>query len=69
MKNLPSGTITFLFTDVADSTRLWEKHPQEMGQALQRHDEIVEGIAEHHQGFVVQPRGEEDSRVWAGDWV
>lgn len=62
MTNLPSGTITFLFTDLSDSTRLWEKHPSEMGLALQRHDQIIEETAQQHQGFVVRPRGEGDSR-------
>jgi class 3 adenylate cyclase/tetratricopeptide (TPR) repeat protein len=62
MNNLPSGTITFLFTDVHDSSRLWEKHPTEMDQALKRHDEIIESIAQEHQGFMVRPRGEGDSR-------
>jgi len=62
MNNLPSGTITFLFTDVHDSTRLWEKHPADMGQALQRHDEIIESLSRQHNGHVVRPRGEGDSR-------
>jgi len=62
MPDLPSGTITFLFTDLQDSTRLWEKHPGEMDQALQRHDEIIESLTQQYQGFVVRPRGEGDSR-------
>jgi class 3 adenylate cyclase/tetratricopeptide (TPR) repeat protein len=62
MKNLPSGTITFLFTDVTDSTRLWEKHPTDMSQALTRHDEIIDNIAQQHKGYLVRPRGEGDSR-------
>lgn len=37
---------TFLFTDIQSSTRLWEEHPQEMTEALGRHDEILaESIA------------------------
>jgi class 3 adenylate cyclase len=36
-----SGTVTFLFTDIEGSTRLWEEHPQAMSQALARHDTIV----------------------------
>jgi adenylate cyclase len=59
---LPTGTVTFLFTDLQDSTRLWEKYPAVMGQALQRHDEIIETIAQQHNGFIVRPRGEGDSR-------
>jgi len=62
MPKLPSGTVTFLFTDVQDSTRLWEKYPADMRQALKRHDEIIETLAQQHNGFVVRPRGEGDSR-------
>jgi predicted ATPase/class 3 adenylate cyclase len=59
---LPTGTVTFLFTDVEGSTRLWEEHPDEMGPALARHDEIVESLARSNDGVVVRPRGEGDSR-------
>jgi len=34
MAELPSGTVTFLFTDLAVSTRLWEDHPEGMKVAL-----------------------------------
>ena len=34
MSKMPSGTVTFLFTDVQDSTRLWEQHPAAMRQSL-----------------------------------
>ncbi len=37
----PSGTITFLFTDIEGSSRLWEEHPEEMKGALARHDLIL----------------------------
>src|SRR5262245_1704132 len=59
---LPTGTITFLFTDVEGSTRLWEEHPEPMRTALRRHAAIVESAAEQHAGAVVRPRGEGDSR-------
>ncbi len=62
MAELPSGTVTFLFADVQDSTRLWEKYPADMRVALKRHDEIIENLAQQHNGYVVRPRGEGDSR-------
>ena len=44
---LPSGTVTFLFTDLEGSTRLWEEQPEAMEVALARHDEILRGAVEH----------------------
>jgi class 3 adenylate cyclase len=38
---LPTGTVTFLFTDIEGSTRLWKQHPQAMGEALARHDALL----------------------------
>jgi class 3 adenylate cyclase len=35
---LPSGTVTFQFTDIEGSTRLWEQHPEAMCLVLVRHD-------------------------------
>src|ERR671926_227707 len=58
----PSGTVTFLFTDVEGSTRLWEQHPRAMGAALARHDAIIEQTVARHGGALVRPRGEGDSR-------
>jgi class 3 adenylate cyclase len=37
----PSGTVTFLFTDIEGSTHLWEEHPEDMGVGLERHDVIL----------------------------
>ena len=34
MIELPTGTVTFLFTDIEGSTRRWEDHPEAMGAAL-----------------------------------
>src|SRR3954452_12677230 len=59
---LPTGTVTFLFTDVEGSTRLWEHHPEQMRAALARHDQLIESLVEAHAGAVVRPRGEGDSR-------
>ena len=34
----PTGTVTFLFTDIEGSTKRWEAHPDTMRTALARHD-------------------------------
>jgi class 3 adenylate cyclase len=41
MPELPTGTVTFLFTDLVGSTRLWEEHPEAKRRSLTRHDEIL----------------------------
>ncbi len=41
MPELPTGTVTFLFTDPEGSKRLREDHPETMRRALARHDAIV----------------------------
>jgi predicted ATPase/class 3 adenylate cyclase len=58
MAELPSGTVTFLFTDVEGSTRLWEEHPDAMHDVMARHDEIVRGAIESHGGHVVKTTGD-----------
>src|SRR6478672_6341791 len=62
MTNLPSGTVTFLFTDIEGSTGLWEQHPERARTAMARHDEIVNDVVSRHAGMLVRPRGEGDSR-------
>src|SRR5689334_9443963 len=61
MPDLPSGTVTFLFTDIEGSTRLWEQHPQAMEVALARHDALAEALLPQYQGTLVKQRGEGDS--------
>ena len=61
MAALPTGTITFLFTDVEGSTRLWEAHPAAMRGVMARHDALLTAVFEQHDGIVVRPRGEGDS--------
>jgi predicted ATPase/class 3 adenylate cyclase/Tfp pilus assembly protein PilF len=61
-RGLPTGTLTFLFTDIEGSTQLWERHPDAAHAALARHDALIEGCVARHGGMVVRPRGEGDSR-------
>ena len=58
MADRPTGTVTFLFTDIAGSTALWDQQPAAMRAALARHDALVEQIVAAHHGHVVRPRGE-----------
>jgi predicted ATPase/class 3 adenylate cyclase len=58
---LPEGTVTFLFTDIEGSTRLWEQHPEAMRRALARHHELVSQGIEAHGGSVITRQGEGDS--------
>lgn len=61
MAELPSGPITFLFTDIEGSTRLWEQHPREMEQALARHDSLAAARVLQYGGALLKNRGEGDS--------
>jgi predicted ATPase/class 3 adenylate cyclase len=58
MSGLPTGTVTFLFTDVEGSTKLWERGPEAMSQALVRHDELLREAVEAHRGFVFKTMGD-----------
>ena len=63
--DLPSGTVTFLFTDLEGSTRLWDEHPDMMRDALARHDELLRDAVESHGGFVVKTTGDGVHAVFA----
>ncbi len=55
---LPSGTVTFLFTDIEGSTQLWEKHPNEMRSALAQHDSILREAITSSNGHVIKTTGD-----------
>jgi predicted ATPase/class 3 adenylate cyclase len=54
----PTGTVTFLFTDIEGSTKLWERYPDAMKAALARHDEILRAAIETHGGYVFKTVGD-----------
>ena len=58
MSELPSGTVTFLFTDIEGSTQLWEKYPEEMKSALAKHDSILKEAIESNGGHVIKNTGD-----------
>jgi DNA-binding NarL/FixJ family response regulator/class 3 adenylate cyclase len=57
-KRLPSGTVSFLRTDIVGSTRLWDNHPTAMPRVLARHDELLRGWVAHESGWVVKGTGD-----------
>ncbi len=56
--SLPTGVVTFVFSDIEGSTRLWESDAQGMGRSLARHDEIVRTVIEQHDGVVFKHTGD-----------
>jgi hypothetical protein len=54
----PTGTVTFFFTDIQGSTRLWERDAKRMQRALARHDKILKGMVESHGGYVFKMVGD-----------
>ena len=62
IQELPEGVVTFLFTDVEGSTRMFEQAPDLMLEALRQHDKAIDEAVAAHGGVLVRPRGEGDSR-------
>src|SRR5688572_1900022 len=58
MNHHPSGTVTFLFTDIEGSTKLAQEYPDAMPSLLARHNEILKQAIEAHHGFVFQIVGD-----------
>ncbi|MBI3660514.1 tetratricopeptide repeat protein, partial [Candidatus Acetothermia bacterium] len=58
MTDLPAGIITFLFTDIEGSTRLWQEHPDAMPAALARHHVILKQAIGAQHGYVFQIVGD-----------
>lgn len=70
----PSGTVTFGFTDVEDSTRLWAAHRRDMAATMARHDDLVMAAVDRHGGYVFATGGDSfgvafhrarDAAAWA----
>lgn len=55
---LPVGTITFLFTDIEGSTKLWELFPNDMPVALARHDALLRAAISENNGYIFKTIGD-----------
>src|SRR5437870_167188 len=58
MLRLPTGTLTFLYTDIEGSTLRWEQHPVAMKAAIERHDAILQDAIEAAGGVVFRRMGD-----------
>ncbi|UCG22983.1 MAG: hypothetical protein JSW55_12490, partial [Chloroflexota bacterium] len=65
---LRGGAVTFLFTDIQGSTKLWEQHPEAMRAALKQHDALLPRAIEEHNGRVFKTVGDAFYAVF-GDGV
>src|SRR5215204_2865135 len=58
MSDLPSGTVTFLFTDIEGSTALWERDRETMAAAVERHHSLLRTAIETHDGVLFKIVGD-----------
>ena len=65
MGHSPTGTITFLFTDIEGSTPAWVDHPDQMRVAVARHDALVRAAVERHRGYVFARAGDAFSAAFS----
>jgi len=58
MSGFPVGIVTFLFTDIEGSTKLWEEHPDAMKSALAQHDAMLRQAIEASHGTIIKTTGD-----------
>src|SRR5215213_2424804 len=65
MPDFPSGTVTFLFTDIEGSTALWERGSDAMAAAVARHLELLDAAIAEHGGYHFQTVGDAAQAAFA----
>jgi len=58
MATLPTGIVTFLFSDIEGSTWLFQQHPDRMPDAIARHHALLRGAIDTHRGVVFNVVGD-----------
>ncbi len=56
--NLPTGTVTFLMTDMEDSSAQWDMSRVEMAEAVERHDDIIQSAIDRYHGYTFSTTGD-----------
>src|SRR5512138_274796 len=64
MGSLPSGTVTFLFTDIEGSTKLAQQYPDAMPALLARHRDILQQSIKSQNGYLFQVVGDSYSAAF-----
>jgi predicted ATPase len=54
----PTGTVTFLFTDIEGSTERWQRDGELMSEALAAHDQLIRSVVQRHGGVVFKHTGD-----------
>ena len=54
----PTGSLSIVFTDIEDSTALWETEPIAMRESLQMHDDLLRAKIKLYQGYEVKVIGD-----------
>jgi predicted ATPase/class 3 adenylate cyclase/Tfp pilus assembly protein PilF len=57
-RELPVGTVTFLFTDIEGSSKLWEQYPDAMSAVLAQHNALLRQVIEAHRGYIFKLWGD-----------
>jgi predicted ATPase/class 3 adenylate cyclase/DNA-binding SARP family transcriptional activator len=58
VNTMPSGTVTFLFTDIESSTSLWDSEPHSMSDALRAHDALLRAAIDRSGGYIFSTAGD-----------
>jgi len=58
MNTHPTGTVTLVFTDIQDSTKLWDKLRESFDKILEDHNTLIRDIMEKHHGYEVKTEGD-----------
>ncbi len=56
--SLPTGTVTFLFSDIEGSTQRWERYREAMKVAVARHEHLMSAAIKQHGGYVFKTVGD-----------
>ena len=64
MAEPPSGTVTFLFTDIEGSTERWERDRAAMAAAVERHLTLLRVAIETHGGVLFKVVGDAGQAAW-----